>query len=60
MKVDMRKDGQCACLSMQKSRGDVTWDAETISSCPEQNGKVIVTVKRKPLWNDCLSETVTR
>lgn len=43
---------------MQKSRADVTEGAESIFSCPEKHGRVIVTAKRKecPLWNDRMSD----
>lgn len=53
-KVDIRKAEQCACLSMQKSRADVTRRAESIFSGQEQHGRVIGTANRKA----CIIELV--
>jgi len=43
----MGKDEQWSCLSMQKSRADVTQGAESTSSCPGKHGRVIATAKQR-------------
>ena len=55
-KATMGKDEEWSCLSMQKSRADVTEGAESIFSCPEKHGRVIVTVK----WKVHLLGMITR
>jgi hypothetical protein len=58
--VGTRKDEECACLSMQKSRADVTRRAESITSCSGQHGRVIVTVKRKTYIIELLFGMIAR
>ena len=59
-KVGIRKAEQCACLSMQKSRADVTRRAESIFSGQEQHGRVIVTVERKAYIIELFFGMITR